>query len=688
MESVQTHYVIKVNHADTLRRLTLVKQPGGDSGLSFAELETKIREMFHFPASATLKLTYLDKDRDTVTLENDDDLRDACIYQGLNPLRLDVVLVSPEANSSGEPKRAPNFNTPFEGLEGHLTEVLKRLQPENLKNMLQAYEPIFREVRHPSQIPELVDNVVKIISSQFASLSRDAGVGTGNAGASTSPAPTPNKDQTLPQDCTRVQGPVCESVHHGVECDACGKSPIVGVRYKSTVKENYDLCSSCHAKAGARAGEYIIVNKPPFRGRHFHHGRMMGPSPLGTFGPMRHPRCGMRAPHDWNGVRLDARFVCDVSIFDGTQLAPGTPFTKIWRLRNSGSAAWPASTKLVNVDGDDLGSPTVTQLEIGEQGLAPEEEIDVSVDCVAPQRTGRYQSTWRLATPWGPKFGHKIWVQIQVVPAETLNQPAQVDTDGGVMEVGEPSIAREIMQVDQIEDLINLQDIPSQVDTSAQDVQVIAIAPEAVNDTAGLQEMSMDDVVQFTSDQEQTNSVGSEPTKNVDDSFVKVDVKNGGDETPDIQMTEMHMPPPLTEEVPETKTTTTTEEAVVQGTDRPDEATNVAVEFITTGTPVPKSAKAATDGDDVAAYDTLLLKLEAMGFTDRALNVELLKANAADLRKTVDALCEVEDWTPALAELSEMGFSDVNVNRRLMFKYGGNLKRVVKELVQIAKYSA
>ncbi|KAL3685420.1 hypothetical protein R1sor_003442 [Riccia sorocarpa] len=85
------------------------------------------------------------------------------------------------------------------------------------------------------------------------------------AAAKFSAAPTTNKDETLPQDSTRVQGPARKSVHHGVVCDGCGESPIVGVRYKSTVKEDYDLCSSCHAEAGAPASEYIIVNKPPYQ---------------------------------------------------------------------------------------------------------------------------------------------------------------------------------------------------------------------------------------------------------------------------------------------------------------------------------------------------------------------------------------------------------------------------------------
>ncbi|KAL2631982.1 hypothetical protein R1flu_016668 [Riccia fluitans] len=121
---------------------------------------------------------------------------------------------------------------------------------------------------------------------------------------------------------------------------------------------------------------------------------------------------------------------------------------------------------------------------------------------------------------------------------------------------------------------------------------------------------------------------------------------------------------------------------------RPGEAVNAPVEFTTTDVPVAKSAESAEtviDGEETSTYNPFLVKLEAMGFTDRALNVELRKADAFDLRKTIDALCEVEEWAPALAELAEMGFNDMDLNRRTMFKYGGNLKRVVKELVHLAK---
>merc|ERR1719265_2861146 len=47
------------------------------------------------------------------------------------------------------------------------------------------------------------------------------------------------------------------------------------------------------------------------------------------------------------GKLLSARFVSDVSIFDGTQMAPSTKFTKIWRLKNTGEVPWPPGTQIM-----------------------------------------------------------------------------------------------------------------------------------------------------------------------------------------------------------------------------------------------------------------------------------------------------------------------------------------------------
>ncbi|KAL2632671.1 hypothetical protein R1flu_004150 [Riccia fluitans] len=63
-----TCYTIKVELDDDLRRLNFDRQPRADNGLSFAELESQIRELFNIPAFAKLRFTYVDCDNDVVTM--------------------------------------------------------------------------------------------------------------------------------------------------------------------------------------------------------------------------------------------------------------------------------------------------------------------------------------------------------------------------------------------------------------------------------------------------------------------------------------------------------------------------------------------------------------------------------------------------------------------------------------------
>eukprot|EP00252_Welwitschia_mirabilis_P012674 TRINITY_DN27_c0_g1_i1.p1 TRINITY_DN27_c0_g1~~TRINITY_DN27_c0_g1_i1.p1 ORF type:complete len:836 (-),score=120.23 TRINITY_DN27_c0_g1_i1:178-2451(-) len=225
-------------------------------------------------------------------------------------------------------------------------------------------------------------------------------------------------------------------VHIGVTCDSCGMIPIVGSRYKSLSKENHDLCQTCFSGLG-NDSEYVrldtaLYRRPrsfkggqrgrfPFPGSPFH--APFAPvghppfAPVGhpPFAPVGHPPFDGRPSSRASG-KFDSRFVQDVTIFDGTQLAPGTPFVKIWRLRNNGTLPWPYQTKLVRVGGDDLGATDAVTLQVGEKGYPLEGELDVAVDFVAPMQPGRYVSYWRLMAPSGQKFGQRVWVLIQVLP--------------------------------------------------------------------------------------------------------------------------------------------------------------------------------------------------------------------------------------------------------------------------------
>ena len=111
---------------------------------------------------------------------------------------------------------------------------------------------------------------------------------------------------------------------------------------------------------------------------------------------------------------LSASFVDDITIPDGSELLPSTPFTKTWRIVNDGSVPFPPHCRLMHMGEAELGCPA--------GGVAvrasPGEVIDVTVPLVAPRApAGRYMGYWRLETPGGIRFGHRLWVDI-VVGAE------------------------------------------------------------------------------------------------------------------------------------------------------------------------------------------------------------------------------------------------------------------------------
>ena len=111
------------------------------------------------------------------------------------------------------------------------------------------------------------------------------------------------------------------------------------------------------------------------------------------------------------GCTLGARYVADVSVQDNTGFAPGTPFVKTWRVRNSGTCAWEPGTRLVFISGDPMGGPPAVNVPT----LAPGAQTDVSVSLIAPAMPGTYHGNYQFQAPNGTRFGAVIYVQIVVL---------------------------------------------------------------------------------------------------------------------------------------------------------------------------------------------------------------------------------------------------------------------------------
>jgi hypothetical protein len=97
-----------------------------------------------------------------------------------------------------------------------------------------------------------------------------------------------------------------------------------------------------------------------------------------------------------------AAFVKDVSYADGAVVAPGTLFTKTWRLKNIGTCTWKTTYGLVFFRGNNMNGIATTDMPVV---VLPGKTVDISVVLTAPEHSGKYRGEWLLRNAAGEVFG-------------------------------------------------------------------------------------------------------------------------------------------------------------------------------------------------------------------------------------------------------------------------------------------
>jgi hypothetical protein len=100
----------------------------------------------------------------------------------------------------------------------------------------------------------------------------------------------------------------------------------------------------------------------------------------------------------------------DLTIPDGTQVAPGQIIDKRWRVENVGDCNWNEFYRLRLVAGPDLGSPSEQALYPARSGT----QAMIRAFFVAPAEPGVYRSAWQAYDPQGRPFGDTVFIQIIV----------------------------------------------------------------------------------------------------------------------------------------------------------------------------------------------------------------------------------------------------------------------------------
>ena len=138
-----------------------------------------------------------------------------------------------------------------------------------------------------------------------------------------------------------------------------------------------------------------------------------------------------------------AEFIRDVTIPDDMRLTAGTSFTKTWRIRNNGNAAWRAGFRFVHVGGSAMTDAISHPIP----AVQPGQEVDISVVLTAPAAPGSYVSDWRFQDEDGKFFGMNLFTRIiseaprPTAATGTSNSQFVADVtipDDTVMEPGQP----------------------------------------------------------------------------------------------------------------------------------------------------------------------------------------------------------------------------------------------------------
>ena len=114
-----------------------------------------------------------------------------------------------------------------------------------------------------------------------------------------------------------------------------------------------------------------------------------------------------------------AKYVADLNLDDNNMknppmMAPGQPFTKKWRVQNTGTCTWDSTYTFGYVQGNTQYSQMGGQRVKVSRLVPPGSTYDVAVNLVAPTVPGTYQGWWQFRNDLGQNFGERVYVGITV----------------------------------------------------------------------------------------------------------------------------------------------------------------------------------------------------------------------------------------------------------------------------------
>lgn len=464
--------LLKTEFGSDVRRLAL-------SAAQFAKLETLIetvRSAYGFKPTFAFQLKYRDEDGDFITIGDSADWAETLAAAGRSNLRTLKLFVRPAEVSNFESKNdSSKFESP--NFSSAAREILSLLRDEKFRNSI---GPTFNSILDAINAGESADSIISIIRSKLPQLDNLPSLSDllsifeksffssflDSARPALSAASTQIKiifATFLPIFLSRAEsydpailaeklrekfsdskfdssmsdfdflafaeifGAPIEvetaqtensKKHFGIVCDGCNASPIVGIRWKCAVCEDFDLCGECE-KIGSKheINHPLLKLSEPARSCRSKCTRGILPALINS---------SWRRSEDSPAPTVSisprsSKFVRHSTLPENSIVSAGSVVVKSWIVQNNGSEEWPKGTKLIFLRGDR--SLIYQEEHEIRQGIKPGEETEISVAIFVPAQLPstipiRYSIFFRLADKDRNCFGSRLWADFKVEAAE------------------------------------------------------------------------------------------------------------------------------------------------------------------------------------------------------------------------------------------------------------------------------
>lgn len=189
-------------------------------------------------------------------------------------------------------------------------------------------------------------------------------------------------------------------------------SPIVGIRYKCSVRANYDLCEKCEERLQPLKYAMVKIRDPKIVPV-----QMICQYPDAPNNQEPAPKKDEKPQEAQvflakSSVRAILRSKCDQHpATQQLKKVAGETFSLQWSFINSGDTAWPSDVKFIQVNGDVL----TTSTDIVASPVQPQSPLKFNQTITCPEKPGLYSGFFRLAHgPDSIEFGEKVYVDLLV----------------------------------------------------------------------------------------------------------------------------------------------------------------------------------------------------------------------------------------------------------------------------------